>query len=107
MPGVSGFTVVPQLFCYENVLIVFFAVSNTSSSTVRCTHHERFSRLHLAADLSIDLGWSRQTEQAKMVALQSMLPISSKTSTTEAASVIKAERDQEQIRLGSKYKNAY
>ena len=30
----SGFTVVPQLFCYESVLIVFFAISNTNSSTV-------------------------------------------------------------------------
>ena len=51
----------------ESVLIVFFAVSNTSSSTVPFTND--FLGYHLA-DL-IDFGWSRQTEQVKMVALQS------------------------------------
>ena len=63
----SGFTVVPQLFCYESVLIVFFAAPNTNSSTVPFMNG--FLGYHLA-DL-IDLGWSRQTEQVKMVALQS------------------------------------
>ena len=32
--GSTGFTAVPQLFCNESVLHAFFAVSNTSSSTV-------------------------------------------------------------------------
>ena len=33
-PLATGFSAVPQLFCNESVLYVFFAVSNTSSSTV-------------------------------------------------------------------------
>ena len=32
--GSAGFAAVPTLFCNESVLHVFFAVSNTSSSTV-------------------------------------------------------------------------
>ena len=32
--GSNGFSAVPQLFCNESVLYVFFAVSNTSLSTV-------------------------------------------------------------------------
>ena len=63
----SGFTVVPQLLCYESVLIVFFAVSNTSLSTVPFMND--FLGYHLA-DL-IDIGWSTQTEQVRMVAPQS------------------------------------
>ena len=30
----SGFTNIPQLFCYESILIVSFTVSNTSSNTI-------------------------------------------------------------------------
>ena len=65
----SGFTVVPQLFCYESVLIVFFTVSNTSLSLSTVPFMNDSLGYHVA-DL-IDVGWSRQTEQVRMVAPQS------------------------------------
>ena len=50
--GTTDFTAVPQLSCYESISIVFFVVSNTSSSPVPFVNY--FLGYHLA-DLC-DLG---------------------------------------------------
>ena len=63
--GCTGFVAVPQLFCNESDLYVFFAVSNASSSTL----HEQFSRLRFGRPY---WPWTvGQAEEITMVVLPS------------------------------------